>query len=111
MDKFCETRSSPNGRARNAQNVAQNAKYGAILNKNGSAAVGVVSSLVINLMPSANDCSSPKGPVRVGPRRSCIRAETLRSAQMYMSADTPMKPRTSPAAISGIAAMASQVGR
>jgi hypothetical protein len=53
-----------------------------------SAAVGVKSSLNINFMPSANDCSKPKGPFMLGPMRCCMNATTRRSYQMVNSVST-----------------------
>jgi hypothetical protein len=50
-----------------------------------SAAVGVKSSLNINFMPSASDCSNPKGPFMLGPWRCCMKATTRRSYQMVNS--------------------------
>ena len=41
-------------------------------NKAGVASRGSVSSLIISLRPSANGCSSPRGPTMLGPLRSCI---------------------------------------
>src|SRR5215467_3663435 len=42
---------------------------------------GVRSSLRMNFSPSANGCSNPNGPTRVGPHRFWMCAETLRSSQ------------------------------
>lgn len=41
-------------------------------NKAGVASRGSVSSLIISLRPSANGCSSPRGPTILGPLRSCM---------------------------------------
>ena len=40
---------------------------------------GMTSSLKKSLMPSATGCSRPKGPVRLGPRRNCMKASRRRS--------------------------------
>src|SRR5215218_1196248 len=53
-----------------------------------SAAVGVKSSLNINFMPSASDCSNPNGPFISGPMRCCMNATTRRSYQMVNSVST-----------------------
>ena len=50
-----------------------------------SAALGMMSSLSASFTPSASDCSSPKGPLRFGPTRCCMRATTRRSNQMLNS--------------------------
>ena len=93
------TRPLPNGRARNPQNAAQNARYGARRNRNLSAVAGATSSFEMSLMPSASDWSSPNGPTRVGPRRSWMRADTLRSAQIAKNVDPPMNPNSAKAAV------------
>ena len=109
-DKSCATSAGANGSAMNPQNAAQNARYGASRNRTVSAPAGVLSSFVMSLMPSARDWSSPNGPVRVGPRRSCIRPETLRSAQMNISAEPPMKPTMTPAATAAAKTIAAHAG-
>ena len=43
------------------------------------APAGMIGSLNTNLNRSANDCSSPKAPTTLGPRRICTAAHTLRS--------------------------------
>lgn len=48
------------------------ATVGDRINKAGVASRGNVSSLIISLRPSANGCSSPKGPTILGPLRSCM---------------------------------------
>ncbi len=45
-----------------------------------STCVGMTSSLRKNFTPSATAGAGPTGPTRFGPMRSCIQAETLRSA-------------------------------
>jgi hypothetical protein len=48
---------------------------------------GRTSSLNIDFMPSARVCSRPKGPLRLGPGRCCIRPMTRRSNQMTSSTE------------------------
>ncbi len=55
---------------------------------------GIISSFRANLMPSMRDCNSPKGPVRFGPIRICIRATTRRSAQMVKRTKTTRMTKT-----------------
>src|SRR5215217_1281789 len=50
-----------------------------------SALLGRTSSLKNSLMPSARDWRTPKGPVRLGPTRVCMKATTRRSSQMVNS--------------------------
>ena len=45
-----------------------------------SAPAGITGSLMTNFRRSAKDCSRPKGPTTLGPRRNCTAAQTLRSA-------------------------------
>src|SRR4051812_14919693 len=52
----------------------------------------MTSSLRKNFPPSASGWSSPPGPTRFGPRRSCIHAEILRSERVR----NPHRPRTPP---------------
>src|SRR5262245_41571646 len=96
--KSCATSPAPNGSARNPQNAAQNARYGASLNRNRYEHGDATSSFTMSFTPSASDWSNPSGPTRVGPSRSCIRADTLRSAQMPRNAERPMNPNNSAAA-------------
>ena len=53
-----------------------------------SALAGVMSSLSIDFMPSARVWSRPKGPLRFGPGRCCMRPMTRRSNQMTSSVET-----------------------
>lgn len=48
------------------------AMIGDKINNVGDDIVGLFGSLIINLMPSAIGCSSPAGPTRFGPFRSCM---------------------------------------
>ncbi len=73
---------------------------GASMKTTRSAAFGVKSSLNINFMPSANDCSNPNGPFMVGPLRCCIRPTTRRSNQMVNSVMISKKANAKTALIS-----------
>src|SRR5262249_48364022 len=71
---------------------------GANLNRGLSAIAGMMSSLRSSLMPSAMDCAQPcQPPTRMGPRRSCICADTLRSSQIRNIARTEITPIKAPA--------------
>src|SRR5450631_1948953 len=49
-----------------------------------SASSGIMSSLMSSFTASAMGCSKPCGPTRIGPRRACMSAMTLRSiSTMY----------------------------
>ncbi len=47
-------------------------RYGASRYRRLSARAGRKASLKKTLMPSARDCSNPKGPARLGPLRFCM---------------------------------------
>jgi hypothetical protein len=53
---------------------------GAAVNTHLSARTGVMSSLIISFTASAIGCRMPYGPTRIGPRRDCVQAMTLRSS-------------------------------
>ena len=59
----------------------ESAMTGAAIKSGRSASRGVRSSLRKSLMPSARGCRRPKGPVREGPQRFCMRPRTLRSSR------------------------------
>ena len=63
-------------------------RYGANLKTKASARSGSRSSLKISLVPSANVCSSPQGPARLGPIRLCMSEMTLRSNQIISAVAT-----------------------
>src|SRR6476469_9698557 len=88
------TTSLPRGSETKATNEAQKARYGASLKRNLSATSGAVSSLTRSLMASATIWGRPNSPRRVGPRRSCIRPDTLRSSQTKMLAVAATKLTT-----------------
>lgn len=46
------------------------------------AMAGMKSSFMIIFSPSATGCRRPKGPARLGPIRSCMKAATLRSPKV-----------------------------
>ena len=71
--------------------AGMSANAGARMNNTRSARVGMKSSLTINLIASAMGCSRPSGPTRLGPHRSCIHAESLRSSSTRYSAPTAMR--------------------
>lgn len=58
------------------------AMIGDSMNKIGDDIVGLVGSLIINLIPSAIGCSKPIGPTRFGPFRSCMYPNSLRSSRV-----------------------------
>ena len=53
----------------------------------------MMSSFMIDLMPSAIHTRKPCGPARFGPMRDCMRAETRRSTQVMIPATGAMKSR------------------
>jgi hypothetical protein len=61
---------------------------GARVKTKTSAALGRTSSLSMAFMPSARVWSRPKGPLRFGPGRCCIRPMTRRSNQMTSSVES-----------------------
>ena len=83
------TRTSPAiGMTANAVIAGTATTNGASMKTTLSAAVGVKSSLNISFMPSASDCSRPKGPFMFGPLRCCMNATTRRSYQIVNSVRT-----------------------
>ena len=62
--------------------AGKTASMGPMRKKSLADFAGSVSSLRMFLRPSAMGCSRPKGPTRLGPVRSWIHAETLRSASV-----------------------------
>ena len=68
--------------------AGMNAMQGAMKNSAPLAVVGKVSSLIRFLMPSAIGCSSPPGPIRLGPIRFCIHADTFRSISVMYATPT-----------------------
>ena len=62
--------SVPNGTTEKAANAAIAEITGAMAKSSASAAFGRSSSFVSSLMTSANGCSQPAAPTRLGPTRS-----------------------------------------
>ena len=88
------TRTSPAiGITANAVIAGMATTNGASMKTSLSAAVGVKSSLNISFMPSASDCSRPKGPFMFGPWRCCMNATTRRSNQMVNRVSTSSTTR------------------
>ena len=59
-----------------------------------SAAAGMMSSLSASFTPSASDCRRPNFPTRLGPVRSCIFANTRRSAQTAINVHSTQIAKT-----------------
>ena len=76
------TMPSANGITAHAASAGAIARIGARKNRSGSRPVGTMISLNSSLSTSANGCSSPSGPTRFGPMRTCIQPITLRSASV-----------------------------
>src|SRR6266576_297608 len=51
----------------------------------------MMSSFMIDLMPSAIQTKKPCGPARFGPMRDCMRADTRRSTQVMIPATGAMQ--------------------
>ena len=75
-----------------ATKVAAKQISGARWKMKRSASSGVMFSLPNSFSPSASVWSMPCGPTRIGPRRCCMCAATLRSTQISASASTERKP-------------------
>lgn len=58
------------------------AMIGESVNRIGDERVGLVVSFVISFRPSAMGCSSPRGPTRLGPLRSCMYPSSFRSKRV-----------------------------
>ena len=69
-----------NGITAQAISATVKVMIGAIRNRPRLAADGMIVSLRKTLSPSAKLCSRPNGPTTLGPRRSAIAAQILRSA-------------------------------
>src|SRR2546425_3175302 len=85
---------SPNGITLSARNAVMTGSAGAMMKTTRSAPAGIRSSLKKSLMPSAMVWSSPKGPTRCGPIRSCMWPMTFRSIQTMSGTPRRTKPRT-----------------
>jgi hypothetical protein len=73
------TMSGPNGITAQAISASVKVMIGASRNRPRLAEDGMMVSLRKTLSPSAKLCSRPNGPTTLGPRRSAIAAQTLRS--------------------------------
>ena len=73
---------TPGANGITAQTISATVKVtiGAIRNRPLFALVGMMVSLRKTFSPSAKLCSRPHGPTTLGPRRSAIAAQILRSA-------------------------------
>src|SRR5438552_6280677 len=76
------TSDSENGITAHAASAGASDNIGAMKNSQRLAPVGTTISLNSILSTSANGCSSPSGPTRLGPIRTCIQPMTLRSASV-----------------------------
>ncbi len=76
------TMPSANGMTAHAASAGASASIGAMKNSARLAPAGTMISLKISLKTSANGCSSPSGPTRFGPIRTCIQPMILRSASV-----------------------------
>src|SRR5437763_1841854 len=85
---------SPKGMTLSARNAVITGSAGAMRKTTLSAPPGIRSSLKKSLMPSAMVWSSPKGPTRCGPIRSCMWPRTFRSIQTTRGTPRRTKPNT-----------------
>ncbi|MCY1555278.1 hypothetical protein D9M68_919220 [compost metagenome] len=76
---LASTASGPKGTATHAASAGMMAMIGPRRNSPLAAALGLMISLVSNLIASAIGCSRPNGPTRLGPRRTCMKPSSLRS--------------------------------
>src|SRR6266513_171593 len=76
------TSDSENGITAHAASAGASDNIGAIKNSQRFAPVGTTISLNSILSTSANGCSNPSGPTRLGPIRTCIQPMTFRSASV-----------------------------
>ena len=68
-----------NGTTAQATRAVMKAIIGAMMKRTPLALDGTIVSLSTSLRPSAKGCSRPNAPTTLGPRRSWIEAQTLRS--------------------------------
>src|SRR4051812_15607049 len=85
---------SPKGITLSARKAVITGSAGAMRKTTLSAPPGIRSSLKKSLMPSAMVWSSPKGPTRCGPIRSCMWPRTFRSIQTMRGTPRRTKPKT-----------------
>ena len=85
----------PKGTTMKPQNAVITTQTGANQKTILSAPDGIRSSLMISFRASAMGCSSPCGPTRMGPMRTCMWAITLRSNQFMKMTPIEMPRKTS----------------
>ena len=73
------TQPSSNGTTAQAISAVMKVIMGAMMNSIELALEGTMVSFSNSFRPSARGCSRPNGPTTLGPRRSWIEAQTLRS--------------------------------
>ena len=88
-----ETMSRPHGNTASIAMPGMNTIGGSGEDQRRRASFGCSTSFWISLIASATGCSSPNGPTRFGPRRTCMRPTTRRSTQMLMIATAPTNER------------------
>ena len=71
-----------NGTTAKASRAGPSASAGARVKTNRSARRGITSSLMRSFRTSAIGWSSPCGPTRLGPSRTCMNAMTFRSSSV-----------------------------
>ena len=76
------TTSAPKGITAHAASAGISVSIGARMKRNLFAPDGMMSSLNMSFTASAIGCSSPTGPTRFGPMRTCMYPITLRSASV-----------------------------
>src|SRR5918998_801061 len=94
--RFAITASGGNGRRSHTSAAGKNIAIGAARKIHWSARPGETFSLVNSLKTSAAGCKSPRGPTRLGPYRSWMYADTLRSAIVRMAARLSTRRMTTP---------------
>ena len=78
----------PKGITAKAQSAVTIASAGARMKIGLCASAGMMSSFMMNLMPSAIGWNSPSGPTRFGPQRYWITADSRRSTQVMIATPT-----------------------
>ena len=73
------TQPSSNGTTAQATSAVMKVSIGAMMNRTPLALDGTIVSFSTSFRPSAKGCSRPNGPTTLGPRRSWIEAQILRS--------------------------------
>src|SRR3989339_1559266 len=82
------------GMTRKESNTGRKMTMGASQKMGLSTSAGVMSSFPMSLMASATVWTAPCGPTSMGPGRSCMWADTLRSIQMRNKAFTETRAMT-----------------